>query len=95
MEYGMSEQVFEIGLMIWIDEPVSALTEFAVEAEKSGFRELWFPDHYFLRDVYITMASIAQRTKTIRLGTAVAAVQLRHPALIASSALICRESFYL
>jgi 5,10-methylenetetrahydromethanopterin reductase len=90
-EYGMDQQSFEIGLMVWIDEPVSTLTELAVEAEKSGFGELWFPDHYFLRDVYITMASIAQRTNTIRLGTAVAAVQLRHPTLIASSALTVNE----
>ena len=87
----MNNQPFEIGLMIWIDEPVTALIELAKVAEKSGFGELWFPDHYFLRDVYVTMASIAQSTQTIRLGTAVAAVQLRHPALIASSAMTVDE----
>jgi 5,10-methylenetetrahydromethanopterin reductase len=87
----MSDQPFEIGLFIWIDEPVSTLSELAMVAEKSGFGELWFPDHYFLRDTYITMASIAQCTHTIRLGTAVAAVQLRHPALIASSAMTVDE----
>jgi len=87
----MSKQAFDVGLMIWIDQPVTALVDLAVEAENSGFRELWFPDHYFLRDVYITMALIAERTKLVKLGTAVAAVQLRHPTLIASSAMTVDE----
>lgn len=87
----MKNKSFDIGLMIWIDQPVTALTEMAVEAEKSGFKELWFPDHYFLRDVYVTMASIALQTKNVRLGTAVAAVQARHPAMIASSAMTVDE----
>ncbi len=87
----MSKTPFDIGLMVWIDQPVPTLVDFAVEAEKAGIRELWFPDHYFLRDVYITMASIAQRTEKVCLGTAVAAVQLRHPTLIASSAMTVDE----
>lgn len=87
----MTKQPFDIGLMIWIDQPVSALVDLAVEAENAGIRELWFPDHYFLRDVYVTMALIAEHTKKVRLGTAVAAVQLRHPTLIASSAMTVDE----
>lgn len=91
IEITMNMKPFDIGLMIWIDQPIITLVDFAVEAEKSGIRELWFPDHYFLRDVYVTMALIAQRTEKVRLGTAVAAVQLRHPTLIASSAMTVDE----
>lgn len=87
----MNDAPFEIGLMVWIDEPVRKMAEFAVAAEAAGFGELWFPDHYFLRDVYVTMATIAECTRTIRLGTAVAAIQLRHPTLIASSAMTIDE----
>lgn len=87
----MTNKPFNFGLMVWIDEPVSALVDFAAAAEDAGFGELWFPDHYFLRDVYVVMSAIAERTRNIRLGTAVAAVQLRHPALIASSAMTVDE----
>lgn len=72
--------------MLWLDQPVSTIVELARGAEEAGFAEAWLADHYFLRDVYVSMAMIAECTRRIRLGTAVAAVQLRHPTLIASSA---------
>ncbi len=72
--------------MLWLDQRVSTITELARGAEEAGFAEAWLADHYFLRDVYVSMAMIAGCTRRIRLGTAVAAVQLRHPTLIASAA---------
>jgi 5,10-methylenetetrahydromethanopterin reductase len=74
------------GLVVWLDHPASQLADLAVQAEDAGFADVWVPDHYFLRDVYVTQALMAERTRRIGLGTGVAAVQLRHPALIASSA---------
>jgi len=75
----------EAGLSVWLDRPVTEAADMAVAAEKAGFGDLWVPDHYFLRDVYVAQAVMAERTSAIRLGTAVSAALLRHPSLLASS----------
>lgn len=79
------------GILVWLDRPVAELAELAMFAENAGFAEIWLPDHYFLRDVYVAQSLMAERTRRIRLGTGVAAVQLRHPSLIASSAATIHE----
>ena len=79
------------GISIWLDRPVAELAELATFAEDAGLADVWLPDHYFLRDVYVAQALMAERTTRIGLGTGVAAVQLRHPALIASSAATLHE----
>ena len=81
----------DYGLAIWLDQPLDSLAELAVAAEEAGFADVWLPDHYFLRDVYVAQALIAARTTTLRLATGVAAIQLRHPALIASAAATIAE----
>jgi 5,10-methylenetetrahydromethanopterin reductase len=79
------------GISVWLDRPVAELAELATFAESAGFADMWLPDHYFLRDVYVAQALMAERTSRIGLGTGVAAVQLRHPSLIASSAATIHE----
>ena len=79
------------GLAIWLDRPLDAICDLAVTAEDAGFSDVWLPDHYFLRDVYAAQALIAARTTTVRLATGIAAIQLRHPALIASAAATIAE----
>ena len=79
------------GLAIWLDQPLGAVTDLAVAAEDAGFADVWLPDHYFLRDVYAAQALIAARTTRLRLATGIAAIQLRHPALIASAAATIAE----
>jgi len=74
------------GIVVWLDHPAARLADLAARAEDAGFADVWLPDHYFLRDAFVTQALMAERTERIGLGTGVAAVQLRHPALIASSA---------
>lgn len=81
----------EYGLAIWLDQPLGAIAELAVAAEDAGFSDVWLPDHYFLRDVYAAQALIATRTTRLRLATGIAAIQLRHPALIAGSAATIAE----
>ena len=75
----------EAGLSIWLDRPVAEAAAMAVAAENAGFTDIWVPDHYFLRDVYVAQAVMAERTTTVRLGTAVSAALLRHPSLLASA----------
>jgi 5,10-methylenetetrahydromethanopterin reductase len=82
----MSDKRVEIGLSIWLDNPVTDYVRVAIEAESAGFADVWLPDHYFLRDVVAAQALIAASTKRIRLGTSVLGAPLRHPALVASSA---------
>jgi 5,10-methylenetetrahydromethanopterin reductase len=79
------------GIAVWLDRPLVELAGLASIAEESGFADLWVPDHYFLRDAYMAQVLMAEQTSRIGLGTAVAAVQLRHPALIASSAATLHE----
>jgi len=67
------------------------MTECAVAAEGAGFADVWLPGHYFLRDVYAVRALVATRTTSVRLATGIAAIQLRHPALIASAAATIAE----
>jgi 5,10-methylenetetrahydromethanopterin reductase len=79
------------GISLWLDTPVTASVELAVAAEKAGMDDVWLPDHYFLRDVYVAQALMAQATDRVNFGTGVAAAQLRLPAQIASSAATVEE----
>jgi 5,10-methylenetetrahydromethanopterin reductase len=73
------------GVALWLERPLADCAELAAVAEASGFSDVWIPDHYFLRDCYAAQALMAVRTRSVRLGTAVASPLLRHPALLASS----------
>jgi 5,10-methylenetetrahydromethanopterin reductase len=73
------------GVALWLERPLPECADLAVVAEDAGFSEVWFPDHYFLRDSYAGHALMADRTSRIRFGTAVASPLLRHPVLLASS----------
>ncbi|HEY7066355.1 MAG TPA: LLM class flavin-dependent oxidoreductase [Chloroflexota bacterium] len=73
-----------LGLSLWPDRDPRALADLAVAAEDAGFDDLWLPDHYNLRDCGVVLTLCATRTRRIRLGTAVVAVLLRHPAILAS-----------
>ena len=58
----------------------------ACRAEHLGFDTVWFPDSQLLwRDVYATLAVVATRTGSIRLGTAVTNVETRHTSVLASA----------
>jgi 5,10-methylenetetrahydromethanopterin reductase len=73
-----------LGLSLWLDRDPRGLAELAAAAEDAGFDDLWLPDHYNLRDCAVVLTLCATRTRSIRLGTAVVAVSLRHPAILAS-----------
>lgn len=67
----------------------------ALEAERTGLRAVWLSDHLFLdRDstatgcleAWSTLAALAARTRTIRLGAMVTGQSYRNPALLAKIA---------
>ena len=60
------------------------IKEIAQAAEELGFDTLWLPDHPLLGwDSWTLLASLAEATKRIRLGTMVSCVYYRHPVQLA------------
>ena len=73
-----------LGITLWADRDVAALARLAACAERTGFDDVWWPDHYMHRDVGATLTACALATERVRLGTAVTSPLLRHPAALAS-----------
>jgi 5,10-methylenetetrahydromethanopterin reductase len=68
------------------DRPIGEVADLAAEAERLGFPGVWVADSQSLfRDVYATLALVADRTQRIRLGTGVTNPVTRHPAVIAGA----------
>ncbi len=65
---------------------IARLVELAQIAESLGYSRVWVPDEGLAsRDVFVTMAAMAQATSTIKIGTGIVNPYSRHPALIASA----------
>jgi 5,10-methylenetetrahydromethanopterin reductase len=63
--------------------PVGRVAELAGVCERLGFDTYWVADQRWMRDVWVSLAACAARTRTIRLGTRVTDPYVRHPALTA------------
>ena len=59
------------------------MVERAKLAEANGYDTLWVADERFYREVYATLAILAQHTTRVKLGTCVTDPFARHPALTA------------
>lgn len=73
-----------LGVTLWADRDVAGLGRLAACAERTGFDDVWWPDHYMHRDVGATLTACALATDRVRLGTAVTSPLLRHPGALAS-----------
>jgi len=73
------------GCSFWLDRDLRYAARLARAAEDAGFQDVWFPDHYFIREVYAALALAATATRRVRLGTGVTSPYLRHPVLLASA----------
>jgi F420-dependent oxidoreductase-like protein len=60
--------------------------DFVVEAERLGADSVWVPE-FWAYDAFTPLAFLAARTSTIRLGTAIAQLGARTPAMLAMSAM--------
>lgn len=70
----------------WNDTGTEGGLTFAVEAERLGVHSLWSPEAWGF-DAVTPLAYSAARTSSIRLGTAIAQVGARTPALLAMTSL--------
>src|SRR5258708_6130640 len=59
------------------------MAELAARAEELSYDDIWLADERFFREVYATLAVVAQRTTRVRLGPCVTDPFTRHPALTA------------
>src|SRR5204863_4255971 len=73
------------GCSFWLDRDPRQAARLARVAEDAGFQDVWFPDHYFIREVYAALALAATATRRIGLGTGVTSPHLRHLVLLASA----------
>lgn len=60
--------------------------------EQSGFDSFWVADQRFMRDAFISLATIAAHTERLKLGTRVTDPYVRHPALTAIAAATLDEA---
>ncbi len=66
--------------------PVGEVVELAIRAEQLGYTRCWVYDEGLVtRDVYVTLAAIASRTSSIRLGPGITNPYVRHPGATATA----------
>ena len=74
-------------------ELYSDILDFAAWSESLGFEGAWVPEHHGAEDGYmpsplVALAAIAARTKTIKLGSAIALAPLYHPVRFAEESAV-------
>ena len=77
--------MFRIGVIARSTWPINVAVKYTQRAEELGYSSAWVNSLPLSRDPFITLAAIAEKTRRIRLGTAVADVRSRHPAVLAAS----------
>jgi 5,10-methylenetetrahydromethanopterin reductase len=73
-------------------EPITRVEKLASLAEDYGFDCIWIIDSPIVaKDVYVTLTLAAKATATLKVGTGVTVIQLRHPVATASAAATIAE----
>jgi 5,10-methylenetetrahydromethanopterin reductase len=66
--------------------PIGEIVELAVLAEQMGYDRCWlFDEGVMTRDVFVTLAAIAERTSTIKIGPGITNPYVRHPGATAAA----------
>jgi 5,10-methylenetetrahydromethanopterin reductase len=68
------------GVASLVEQPMSELAERSREYEALGYSDIWVPDERLLRNVYVSLATIATATSRVGMGPAVTNPYTRHPA---------------
>jgi len=75
----------KFGIEFVPNEPIEKIVKLVKLAEDVGFEYTWITDHYNNKNVYETLALIADGTETIKLGPGVTNPYVRSPAITASA----------
>ena len=82
----------EVDLRIPASMPVSEIVKFCRRCEEAGFSRCGFVDSQtFLRDVYVVMSHVLQKTERLKVRPAVTCPGPRHTSVIASAAKTVQE----
>lgn len=73
------------GVANLVEYPMPEVAARAREYERLGFSDIWVPDERLLRNVYVSLATIATATERIGLGPGVTNPYTRHPAHTAAA----------
>ncbi|HET7876917.1 MAG TPA: LLM class flavin-dependent oxidoreductase [Methylomirabilota bacterium] len=77
----------QVDLRVPVGRPIPEVADFIARCEDAGFDGVGVHDHpHSGRDVYVTLALAAQRTRRLRLYPATSSPVVRHPLLLASLA---------
>ena len=77
----------QIDLRVPVGPPIPGVADFIARCEDAGIDGVGVPDHpHRGRDVYMTLAVAAERTRRLRLYPATSSPVVRHPLLLASAA---------
>lgn len=75
----------KFGIEFVPNEPIDKIVKLVKLAEDVGFEYAWITDHYNNKNVYETLALIAEGTETIKMGPGVTNPYVRSPAIAASA----------
>lgn len=75
----------KFGIEFVPNQPIGEIVKLVKIAEDVGFEYAWITDHYNNKNVYATLALIAEGTETIKLGPGVTNPYVRSPAISASA----------
>jgi 5,10-methylenetetrahydromethanopterin reductase len=74
-----------VGVASLVEHPMPELAARARRLEELGYDDVWVPDERLLRNVYVSLATVAGATSRVGLGTAVTNPYTRNPALTAAA----------
>ena len=81
----------DVHLPVGAQPHIDDFAQFATQAEEGGFERVWMPETWG-RDAVTTLATIAERTTTIGIGTSVVSVYSRSPTLLGQTAATLQEA---
>jgi 5,10-methylenetetrahydromethanopterin reductase len=62
------------------------IVKMSVDAEKSGFSEIWVPEHFCSGDAISILGALSKMTSKVQLATGIVGIATRHPVLTAMTA---------